>query len=161
MHFIHGHNQTGFRTKTYTAWSNMWQRCTNKWNEDYKNYGGRGITVCSEWRDFTVFLKDAGESPEGLTLDRIENDKGYYKENCRWVTRAVQNENKRPQKKPSTNTSGLLGVSIKRHSFGERKIKAYVAWGRAGGVTRDLYWGGDFFEACCVRKSWEARQRET
>ena len=157
MNFKHGHNQAGNPSKTYTAWANMLQRCTNEYKEDYKNYGGRGITVCEAWKDFRNFFVDMGESPVGLTLERKDNNSGYNKDNCEWATRQKQAVNKRAQKMPSNNTSGLLGVSIKRHRIGV--IKAYVAWSRKDGRTTDLYWGGDFFEACCVRKSWEAQQR--
>lgn len=80
-------------TKTYKSWKNMRQRCRNKAN---RWYGKRGITVCDEWENsFRAFYRDMGEKPEGLTLDRIDNDKGYCKENCRWASPSVQSTNKR------------------------------------------------------------------
>lgn len=81
---------------TYTA---MLARCYNKNHQAYKNYGGRGITVCDEWRrpnGFAAFCKDMGDPPsESHTLDRIDNSSGYCKENCRWATGKQQHRNRR------------------------------------------------------------------
>lgn len=83
------------KSKTYQTWADMKTRCNNPEHESYPNYGGRGITVCSSWEIFENFLKDMGEKPEGLTLERINNELGYSKDNCCWATRAEQNRNKR------------------------------------------------------------------
>ena len=83
------------KTKIYRAWASMKQRCLNSNNAKYKNYGGRGISICDEWASFENFYNDMGERPKGLTLDRIDNNKGYYKSNCRWTTPEIQNNNKR------------------------------------------------------------------
>lgn len=91
----HGHNQNGEWSKTYNRWHSMIQRCTNTNNKRYKDYGGRGITVCHRWMKFENFLADMGETPPGLQIDRIKNDLGYSKENCRWVTSKEQQRNKR------------------------------------------------------------------
>lgn len=64
----------------------MRERCNDPNNNRYQYYGGKGITVCDRWDSFENFLEDMGERPEGMTLDRKEADKGYYKENCRWAT---------------------------------------------------------------------------
>lgn len=83
-------------TGIYGSWYALRQRCDNQNNKQYKDYGGRGITYPKEWRDFCKFKYDMGWSyKEGLTIDRIDNDKNYSKENCRWVTRKTQNRNKR------------------------------------------------------------------
>ena len=75
------------KTKTYKTWAAMIRRCHKFSNPDYKFYGGRGITVCDEWRhSFERFLADMGEKPEGKEIDRINNAEGYYPGNCRWVT---------------------------------------------------------------------------
>lgn len=80
----------------YTVWGSMMQRCTNKNNARYASYGGRGITVCTEWFDFYSFLLDVGLRPSSNhSLDRIDVNKGYYKDNCRWATATEQNCNKR------------------------------------------------------------------
>jgi len=83
-------------TSIYDAWRGMRYRCTNRNHKYYADYGGRGITVCDEWlHSFENFYRDMGDKPKGLSLDRIDNDKGYCKENCRWSTAKEQTNNKR------------------------------------------------------------------
>jgi len=81
--------------KTKTTWREMNYRCNNESHPFYEYYGGRGITVCEEWKDYKNFLRDMGKKPEGLELDRIDNNKGYFKENCRWSTKAKNLANRR------------------------------------------------------------------
>jgi hypothetical protein len=92
----HGHGSVKEgRTPTYTSWENMIQRCTNPNSRVWKYYGGRGITVCERWREFKNFLADMGERPEGMTLDRINNDGNYEPGNVRWTDWETQNTNRR------------------------------------------------------------------
>lgn len=87
----HGHSGT----KIYAIWSAMKQRCYNPDNDSYLRYGARGITVCDAWREsFETFYADVGDAPEGLTLDRIDNDGNYEPGNIRWATRQQQADNK-------------------------------------------------------------------
>lgn len=82
-------------TKTNQAWADMIQRCLNPNNKQYADYGGRGITVCKRWLTFANFFADMGVAPEGMALDRKNNNLGYNKRNCRWATRRQQESNKR------------------------------------------------------------------
>lgn len=87
-------NKKKYRTPTYISWEGMHYRCRNLTNPSYNRYGGRGISVSKEWSDFSKFLEDMGEKPEGYSLDRIDNDKDYSKENCRWASVEEQQNNK-------------------------------------------------------------------
>lgn len=77
---------------TYNSWRSMIQRCTNPNHTHYERYKG---LLCDEWVEFNNFLEDMGERLEGTSLDRIDNTKGYYKENCRWATPKQQIRNRR------------------------------------------------------------------
>ena len=90
-------------SKLFWTWRNILSRCYNKKSREYKNYGGRGITICDDWRnDFLMFYDWAvkngyNENIDGkdCSIDRIDNDKGYSPENCRWVNQIIQSRNKR------------------------------------------------------------------
>src|SRR5574343_242318 len=83
-------------SKTYNTWAGMLTRCYNKNQDSYKDYGGRGITVCDRWRNsFTEFLADMGERPKGCSIERVDNDKGYSPENCIWADYSTQAKNTR------------------------------------------------------------------
>lgn len=95
LHFIHG--QSGKNTTPeYRAYKNMMRRCYEIKRKEYTRYGGRGIEVCERWREsFIAFFEDMGSRPSKKhSLDRIENDKGYFKENCRWATSTEQIRNR-------------------------------------------------------------------
>lgn len=92
---IHGQSTRKRRSKTYVVWNHLIQRCCNPNNKAYNNYGGRGITVCKKWKEFGNFLEDMGDAPERCQIDRINNNKGYNKGNCRWVSSKINNRNRR------------------------------------------------------------------
>ena len=104
----HHHGWCG--TKTYTCWDHMLDRCSNPKSATYKDYGGRGINVCPRWQYFENFLADMGPMPEKLTLERVNNDRGYDPENCIWADMVQQIRNQRSVRK---SASGYKGV--RRH----------------------------------------------
>ena len=92
----------------YKTWMGMIHRCTNAKNPAYKHYGERGITICEEWLDVATFINWCEDTYiEGMTLDRIDNDKGYSPDNCRWEGKATQKINQRMMK---NNKSGFVGI---------------------------------------------------
>lgn len=106
LHIKHGM----WQHRLYDIWYDIIKRVTNPKHTYYNRYGGRGINVCDEWVDIRNFIKDMYPTfKEGLTLDRIDNDKGYSPENCRWVTRSIQGMNTSGIRE--SNTSGYRGVS--------------------------------------------------
>ena len=103
------HNLT--KHPLFKTWHNMKNRCYNKNFKQYADYGGRGITVCEEWLDiknFVDWVDNKSNWEEGLSLDRIDNDKGYSPDNCTFSTKTIQSINQRQQ---SNNTSGYVGVN--------------------------------------------------
>ena len=114
------HGMAGARI--YRLWNNMLQRCSNPKLDAYPYYGGRGIEVCERWKTFENFYEDMGDPPVSFTLDRTDNAKGYSKDNCRWVNRKTQGNNRRSN-------------VILEHN-GERRTIA--EWGDLTGLGRHL-----------------------
>lgn len=118
------------KLRAHKSWRSMINRCGNSKHDNYKLYGGAGITICESWRSFPNFFKDMGERPVGMVLDREDNTKGYSKENCRWVTFKESTANRK-------NTVYIGGVRVFDLAK-ELKIPAYRIYQR---ISRG--WGVD------------------
>lgn len=108
-------------TPEYRVWAGMIQRCTNPNNPKYDHYGGRGITICKEWRKFKNFYSDMGPKPTPEhSIDRINNDGNYEPSNCRWTTTKIQNYNRHTSNQNTNKTHCKNG-----HEFTEENT--YIA----------------------------------
>ncbi|MDQ0414221.1 hypothetical protein [Mesobacillus stamsii] len=109
-------------TRRYKTWSHMIERCTCKTHKQYEDYGGRGITVCEEWKTFENFYKWTTENgyDDKLSIDRINVDKGYEPTNCRWANRYIQ----------ANNTRRTIMVTIKGVT------KSLSAWSEETGINK-------------------------
>lgn len=133
------HNMT--HTKTYSTWEHIIQRCTNPNNDNWHKYGSRGITVCDEWLLFKNFLKDMGERPENTSLDRIDNNKGYYKENCRWADVKTQARNTRKNKLTIEKVEELRRLRKEGKSIAALSREFSLSYGYTRLVILGNYWG--------------------
>ena len=121
----HGQARAGKETKTYMIWKSMVGRCTSDKSTAYKYYGAIGITVSEEWLTFENFFADMGECPKGLSLERVDNNAGYSKDNCIWASREVQANNKSNNrfievdgvKKSMSQWARHIGMSIQTLSW--------------------------------------------
>lgn len=109
----------GYHTPEHRVWASMLTRCTNPKYGEYHLYGGRGITVCEEWKDFKKFFDDMGPRPSPAhQIDRKNNDLGYSKSNCYWATKTQNARNKRTtvfveyegEQKPLVEVAEIIGV---------------------------------------------------
>lgn len=141
-------NNGGHSNQLYKTWSMIHQRCTNPNNTNYKNYGGRGIIMYEPWKNsFTEFnnyiLKNLGERPEGMTLDRINTDGNYEPGNLRWADHSTQMHNRRV-----LAMSGVQGVHIRKDTG-----KWVATIKRHGQLRREEF--ETLEEAAAQRKAWE------
>lgn len=144
LKFIHGYARTGKQNRTYKSWTGMIQRCTNPNYNEYKYYGGRDITVCKRWLKFENFLKDMGKAPPGLTIERKDNYKGYYKKNCKWATRKQQARNRRSN------------IYITHN----RKTQLLIEWSEETGIPYSVLWDRIYKHKWTIEKSLETSYKK-
>ena len=129
-------------TPTHQSWGQMIQRCTNPKRRHWRRYGGRGITVCDQWRrSFESFFADMGERPRGCTLDRIDNDRGYEPGNCRWTTPAVQARNSSNAKLTVDAVNEIRGRAEHGESQTSIAARFAITVGHVNNVVARRSWG--------------------
>lgn len=122
-------------SKIYRTWIAMLSRCRNPNDPNFTNYGMRGISVCKKWYKFEKFLEDMGELPfPSAEIDRIDNEKGYFKENCRWVTKTQNSRNRRTTKRYPTHLGDMVQQELiekigwTKNQFRWFKIRYGIEW---------------------------------
>jgi len=138
----HGEAHRKKQSREYRAWCEMKTRCFNTRRKHYKNYGGRGITICPQWRtNYQQFLQDMGRCPPEMTLDRRDNDLGYFPENCRWATTTEQGNNTR-QNHFLTYQGRTLTVAQWERELGFKpnvvKFRIHRGWSTHDALTKPL-----------------------
>lgn len=139
------------RTRLYRCWSGMKTRCRNPHQVRYEDYGGRGIDICDEWANSYLTFKEWAISNgycEGKTIDRIDNEKGYFPENCRWATHKEQQRNKRNNRlvtlngetKPLSEWSEITGI---RHGVLWQRV-FHLGWPIEKAFTTPPYGNKDY-----------------
>jgi hypothetical protein len=126
------------RTPTYITWIGMNQRCSDPNNKGWHRYGGRGITVCERWKKFENFYLDMGEKPEGMQIDRIDNDRGYSPENCRWVT-AKENCNNTSRSLKVEFEGRLVSIAELAELASVSRETMYTRWRKYGNAQDCLH----------------------
>ena len=135
----HGGYVGGKELPAHYTWRCMRDRCTKPTAKNYNIYGGRGITVCARWMEYTNFLADMGPPPPGTSLDRIDNNKGYGPDNCRWATRSEQQKNKRSTRWYTNGAFTGTLVECAAH-LGISKELAHYRFKKHGTFEKDTQW---------------------
>lgn len=147
---FHGHATSAGYSREYQAWANMKARCNKPQNKRYKDYGGKGILVCDRWQKFGAFLADMGHCPEGFTIDREDNTKGYSPDNCHWASRSENQCNRAisrryivvgieyPSMQAAAEAHGVSAATIRAWCLGRTTEGRYYP-PRRGCEARQLY----------------------
>lgn len=122
-------------SKVYGIWCAMKRRCFNKNVKAYKDYGGRGITVCDRWLKFENFYMDMGDPQVNQSIERRDNNKGYSPDNCIWIHREMQSRNRR----------GLRMIEV------DGKVKTMSEWAEITGISITTIWAR-------LKKGWSHKE---
>lgn len=149
----------------YQTWSNIIQRCENPKSSSFHNYGGRGIKICERWRNsFHDFATDMGERPFGMSIDRMDNDKGYEPGNCRWATRSEQARNTRGrrliefegQMRHVAELAEQFGIDMKTIHW-----RATQGWTMEKVLSKEMRWNNSESQRKAVAVHAEQKKAET
>ena len=137
--YKHGGYLGGKEVPEHYIWRTMRDRCCSPMHKAYPLYGGRGISVCARWMEYSNFLADMGPRPVGTSLDRIDNDKGYEPSNCRWATVSEQQKNKRTTRRYSNGI--FVGTLVECATYlNISKELAYYRFKKHGTFEKDVKW---------------------
>jgi hypothetical protein len=138
--YKHGGFVGGKEQPEHYIWRSMRDRCCNPNHKAYKHYGGRGITVCDRWASYENFLEDMGPRPsEDYSIDRVDNDKGYSPDNCRWALKSEQQKNKRTTRRYTNGT--FTGTLVECAAYlGMSKELAHYHWKHNKTFEKGVAW---------------------